>query len=141
MPRPNPYKTSPTGYEAINVLDSHANGVALEASLVELARLRASQLNGCAYCIGLHAKGAVEAGVPDEKVHLVAGWRLSDEFSERERAALAWAEAVTLVAEDKVPDAVYAEVSRHLSESEIVDLAYVLVAINAWNRLQVAFRQ
>lgn len=138
--RPNPYKTSAAGLQALNTLDAHANGVQLEASLVELARLRASQINGCVYCIGLHSGQALEAGVPLEKLQLLPAWRLAEAFSERERATLAWAEALTLVADQRVPDELYEEVSRHLSERELVDLAYVLVAINAWNRMQVAFR-
>lgn len=138
--RPNPYKTSPAGLEALNVLDAHASAVELEASLVELARLRASQINGCVYCIGLHSAGAQEAGVPLEKLQLLSAWRLADVYSDRERAALAWTEAVTLIADRRAPDEAYQEARLHLSERELVDLAYVLVAINAWNRMQVAFR-
>lgn len=138
--RPNPYKTSPAGLNAMNTLDDHAGSVSVEPSLVELARLRASQINGCVYCVGLHSKGAREAGVAAEAIEQVAVWRLSESFSDRERAALAWAEAITLVAQDKVPDALFSEVREHLTDEELVNLAYVVVTINAWNRLQVAFR-
>lgn len=138
--RPNPYKTSPAGVATLNALNAYVNGVALEKPLVEIARLRASQLNRCAYCIGLHTDGALKAGVAADKLILLPAWQLADAFTDREKAVLAWTEAVSLVADTQVSDELYASVSEHLSESELVDLSYALVEINAWNRLQVAFR-
>lgn len=112
----------------------------LEPELVELVKLRASQINGCAYCIDMHTKDARAAGTEEQRLYLLSAWREAPFYSERERAALAWAEAVTLVSESRVGDEVYAFAREHFSEKELVDLTIVLTAINGWNRLSISFR-
>jgi AhpD family alkylhydroperoxidase len=108
---------------------------------VELIEIRASQINGCAHCLDMHSRNAREAGESEERLYALAAWQESPLFSPRERAALAWTEAVTLVAETRVPDEVYATALQHFSEQELVDLTIAVVAINGWNRLAVAFRR
>lgn len=113
----------------------------LDPGLVELVKLRCSQLNGCAYCLDIHAQRARRFKVSEEQLDTIAGWPESTAFNEKEKAALAWSEALTLVERDRVPDAVWERVRRHFSEREIVELSLAIVEINAWNRLQVAFRR
>jgi AhpD family alkylhydroperoxidase len=112
----------------------------LEHSLLELVKMRSSQLNGCAYCLDMHSKDARAAGETEQRLFLLDAWRETSLYSERERAALAWTEAVTLVAEGHVPDDVYAEASSHFSEQELVALTLAITAVNSWNRLNIAFR-
>ncbi len=112
----------------------------LEPSLLELVNLRASQINGCAYCLDMHTKDARARGESEQRLYLLDAWRESPFYSERERAALAWTEAVTLVAESRVPDAVYEEVRRQFGDDELLALTMAVIAINAWNRLNVALR-
>lgn len=112
----------------------------LEDSLLELVRLRASQINGCAYCVDMHAKDARARGEEESRLALVAVWRDAECFSDRERAALAWCEAVTLVASSHVPDNVFEPMAHVFEPSEIAALTLALIAINGWNRLSVAFR-
>lgn len=120
-------------------LDGYLSESRIEAGLLELVRLRASQINGCAYCVGMHADAARELGESEERLQSVVVWRESSEFTARERAALAWTEAVTLVSQG-VPEAARREAEAHFSEGELVDLTFGVVAINAWNRLSVPFR-
>ena len=108
--------------------------------LFELVKIRASQLNGCAYCIDMHTKDARAAGETEQRIYALNAWRETPFFTDRERAALEWAEAVTLVAETHVPDDVYARVSAHFDEEQLVALTFAVVVINSWNRLAVAFR-
>ena len=112
----------------------------LEPSLLELVKLRASQINGCAYCLDMHTKDARARGESEQRIYLLDAWRESPFYSERERAALAWTEAVTLVAESRVPDAIYEEVRRQFSDDELLALTMSVITINAWNRLNVALR-
>ena len=112
----------------------------LEPSLLELVKIRASQINGCANCLDMHTKDARARGESEQRLYLLAAWRESPFYSERERAALAWTEAVTLVAESRVPDAVYEEVRRQFTDDELLALTMEVVTINAWNRLNVALR-
>ena len=112
----------------------------LERELVELVNLRASQINGCAFCLDMHAKALRKMGVDQMKLDLVVAWRESPIFSERERAALAWAEAVTLVANNGVPEDVYRSALSHFGEKGLVDLTYAVAVINTWNRLNVSFQ-
>ena len=112
----------------------------LDPRLLELVRVRASQINGCAYCLETHARAAQELGESERRLHLLAAWRDADDFSPRERAAFAWTEAVTLVAESRVSDAVFDEAKAHFGDEELAHLTYVIATINAWNRLNVAFR-
>jgi AhpD family alkylhydroperoxidase len=112
----------------------------LEASLLELVRMRASQINGCAYCLDMHSKDARAAGETEQRLYLLSAWREAPCYTARERAALAWTEALTLIAEDQVPDAVYDEARQYFSEQELVNLSVAVVAINGWNRLAISFR-
>ena len=112
----------------------------LEYSLVELVKLRASQINGCAYCLDMHSKDARAAGETEQRLHLLPAWREAPVYSARERAALAWTEALTLVHETHVPDEAYEVARSQFSEEELVALSMAIVAINGWNRLCVAFR-
>ena len=133
-------KISPAAYKAMAGLQAYVDQSGLERPLIELIKIRASQINGCAFCINMHTTEARRAGETDERMHLLNAWREAPVFSERERAALAWTEAVTLVAQGHVPDEVYEQVRRQFSEKEIVDITAAAVAINAWNRLSIAFR-
>ncbi len=112
----------------------------LERPLLELVKMRASQINGCAYCLDMHSKDARARGESEQRLYLLSAWRESPFYGERERAALAWTEAVTLVADGNVPDAVYDEVKPHFSDDELVSLTMAVAAINNWNRLNVALR-
>ena len=111
----------------------------LEKGLLELVKIRASQINGCAYCIDMHTKDARAEGETEQRIYALSAWRETPFFTDRERAALAWAEAVTRVGEG-VPDPIYAEASRHFTEKELVDLTWAVVAINGWNRIAISFR-
>ena len=117
-----------------------AEAAGLGTGLLELLNVRISQINGCAYCLVMHTNDARKQGETDDRMHLLNAWREAPVFSERERAALAWAEAITLVAEGHVPDDVYEAALRQFSEKELVDLTLATVAINGWNRLAIAFR-
>jgi AhpD family alkylhydroperoxidase len=112
----------------------------LEASLLELVKTRASQINGCAWCLDMHTKDARARGETEQRLYLLSAWRECTCYSDRERAALAWTEAVTQIAVAGVPDALYEEVRRHFDEKAIVDLTLAIIAINGWNRMNVAFR-
>ena len=112
----------------------------LEPSLMELIKIRASQINGCAFCLHMHALEARQQGETEERLYLLDAWRESPLYSERERAALAWTEALTLVADSHAPDEVYEQVRAHFTEEEQVQLTLLIVTINGWNRIQVAFR-
>lgn len=132
---------APEAYEALLGLEHYLHNCGLEQPLIELVKLRASQINGCAFCIDMHTKDARAAGETEQRLYLLDAWRETPFYSDRERAALSWTEAVTRVAETHVPDEVYDETKRHFSDKELVDLNWVVVAINAWNRLAIAFRQ
>jgi AhpD family alkylhydroperoxidase len=112
----------------------------LETNLLDLVRLRASQINGCAYCIDMHSKDLRAEGESEQRLYLLDAWREAPFDSDRERAALAWTEAVTLVADGHVPDEVYDEVRRHFTDDELARLTLAVVAINGWNRFAIAFR-
>ena len=112
----------------------------LEPELLELVKTRASQLNGCAYCIDMHTKDARALGESEQRLYALSAWRETPVFTDRERAALAWTEAVTLVAETHIPDEAFHLTRRYFTEKELVDLTLAIVAINGWNRLSIAFR-
>jgi AhpD family alkylhydroperoxidase len=133
-------KLTPEGYRAMSGLERYVRGSGLEPSLLELIKLRASQINGCAYCIDMHWKDARARGESEQRLYGLMAWRESPYYTERERAALAWTEAVTLIADNHVPDDLYEEVRQHFNESELVNLTLALVAINGWNRLAISFR-
>jgi AhpD family alkylhydroperoxidase len=121
-------------------IEGHLKKSTLEAELRELIKLRVSQMNRCAFCIVYHRKDALKLGVTERKIHLLNAWQEASEFSDRERAALAWAEAVTLISVHHLPDEVYADAARVFSEQELVDLNLAVMSINSWNRLSIAFR-
>lgn len=135
------YQTaSPKAFKALVHVEQQIRRSGLEESLLELVKLRASQINGCAWCLDMHSKDARAMGETDQRMDLLAAWHDAPCYTERERAALAWTEAVTLIAEDEVSDEVYEEVRRHFDEKSLVDLTVAIIAINGWNRLNVAFR-
>jgi AhpD family alkylhydroperoxidase len=133
-------KISPAAFKAVAGLQAYVDQSGLERSLIELVKIRASQINGCAYCLVMHTNDARKRGESDERMHLLNAWREAPVFTERERAALAWTEAITLVGDDHVPDEVYNATRRLFSEKEMVDLTAAAVTINVWNRLAIAFR-
>jgi AhpD family alkylhydroperoxidase len=112
----------------------------LERSLIELVKIRASQMNGCAYCIDMHTKDARAMAETEQRIYALNAWRETPFFNERERAALEWTESLTKVGETQVPDSVYELVRPHFTEAELVALTFAVIAINGWNRLAVAFR-
>jgi AhpD family alkylhydroperoxidase len=130
----------PGAVKAMLALQAHANQSGLEPALQELVKVRASQINGCAYCIDMHTKDARAHGETEQRLYALDAWAETPFFSERERAALAWTETLTLIADDRVPDAAFAAARRHFSEKELVELTFAIIAINGWNRLCVAFR-
>lgn len=121
-------------------LESYVKESGLEPSLIELVKIRASQINGCAYCLDMHTKDARAEGESEQRLYTLSAWRETPFFSDRERAALAWTEALTLLPETAAPDEVYELAREHFSEKELVDLTMAIVAINGWNRLTVGFR-
>ena len=137
-----PYeKVAPGVMQAMYGLDKYLRSCGLEPGLLELVKLRASQINGCAYCVDMHSKDLRAAGESEERIYALPVWRESPYFSERERAALAWAEAVTRVCEDHAPDDGYAWARGQFDEKELVDLTAAVVAINGWNRFAISFRK
>lgn len=136
----DPYRAAPEAMKPLIALDRSVKESALGLRLVELVYLRVSQMNGCGYCVRTHVHRARAAGETDERLHMVAVWRDCALFDARERAALAWAEALTRIAETHAPDDVYAEVRRHFSEPETVALTLAVGTINTWNRVSIGFR-
>jgi AhpD family alkylhydroperoxidase len=112
----------------------------LDPKLVHLLKMRASQINGCAYCLDMHSIDARAAGESEQRLYTLDAWRETPFFSDRERAALAWTESLTLIAQTHAPDDVYADLQKHFTEKEIVDLTFVVGAINLWNRLAISMR-
>ena len=134
-------RAAPGAYRAMLGLESYVDeSTGLGKSLLALVKLRASQINGCAYCIDMHSKNARTAGEGEQRLYGLMAWREMPFYDERERAALAWTEAVTLVADTHVPDEVYEQATRQFSEEELVNLTLAIVTINGWNRLCIAFR-
>jgi AhpD family alkylhydroperoxidase len=133
-------QAAPGGFAAMLGLEQYARGSGLEHALLELVKTRASQLNGCAFCLDMHTQDARAAGESEQRLYLLPAWREAHCYTPRERAALAWTEAVTLLKEQEVPDAVYAEARAQFDEKALVDLTLAIVAINGWNRLSIAFR-
>ena len=135
------YATSaPGAYQAMVGLEKYLHQCGLEESLIHLVKLRASQINGCAYCIDMHWKDLRAIGENEQRLYALDAWRECPYYTDRERAALAWTEAVTLVADGHVPDAVYREVEPHFTEKALSDLTLAIVTINAWNRLAISAR-
>lgn len=140
QPRIQYMKAAPGIYGAMKGLEDYLHGCGLEERLIHLVKLRASQINGCAYCLDMHSKDLRALGEDEQRLYLLDAWEESPFYSERERAALAWTEAVTLVTEGHVPDEVYERASRQFSEKELADLTFAVATINAWNRLSIAMR-
>lgn len=141
QPRLDAMKAAPGAYKAMSALEGYVRKSAkLEPALLELVRMRASQINGCAFCLDMHSKDARAEGETEQRLYLLNAWREAPFYSDRERAALAWTEAVTLVSKDNVPDEVYEEVRKRFSEEELVNLTLAIVTINGWNRLCISFR-
>lgn len=133
-------KAAPGIYEAMDALDRYLGSCGLDESLLHLVRLRASQLNGCAYCLDMHWKDLRALGEAEQRLYSLDAWRECPWYSDRERAALAWTEAITEIADSRAPDAVYEESRRVFSEKELSDLTVAVATINAWNRLSIAAR-
>jgi AhpD family alkylhydroperoxidase len=138
--RLNPFKAAPKAYEAMAALQAYVNACGLEGPLMELVKIRASQINGCAYCIDMHTKDARAAGESEQRLYMLDAWRESPFYSDRERAALEWTESLTKLVEGHVEDAVYKAVKPHFSDQELANLSLAVCSINSWNRLCVAFR-
>jgi AhpD family alkylhydroperoxidase len=134
-------KVAPAAYRAMSALEGYVRKSSrLEPALLELVRLRASQINNCAFCLDMHTKDARAAGETEQRLYCLSAWRESPFYTDRERAALAWTEAITLISEDQAPDEVYNEVIQRFSEEELVNLTVAIIAINGWNRLCIGFR-
>ena len=140
QPRLDVRKVSPDLFKAMASLQNYVDNSGLERKLLDLVKIRASQINGCAYCIVMHTNDARKHGESDEWMHLLNAWHEAPVFSARERAALGWTDAVTKIGDRHVPDEIYDEARRHFSEKELVDLTAAVIAINAWNRAAIAFR-
>jgi AhpD family alkylhydroperoxidase len=134
-------KVAPDAYRAMLALEEYTSSSGIEPALLELVRLRASYLNGCAFCVDMHTKDARAAGETEQRLYAVAVWRDTPFFTPRERGALAWTEAVTELGREGVPDDVYEAVRAQFDDAELVRLTMAIVAINGWNRLNVAFRR
>jgi AhpD family alkylhydroperoxidase len=139
-PRLSNLNVAPHGLAAMRNLQAYVDGCGLERKLLELVKTRASQINGCAYCLDMHTKDARAAGESEQRLYVLSAWREAPFYSERERAALAWTEAVTRISDGSIEDELYEEVRRHFREKELVDLTLAIVAINGWNRLAIPFR-
>jgi AhpD family alkylhydroperoxidase len=138
--RLNAFRTVPAGYQALRGVEDYLQQCELEKSLIELVKMRASQINGCTFCLDMHSKDARRGGETEQRLYLLNAWRESPLYSARERAALAWTEALTLVSETRAPDDVYEALKAQFTEEEQVNLTLLIVAINGWNRVQVGFR-
>jgi AhpD family alkylhydroperoxidase len=138
--RLNANEVAPEAMRAMGALEAYVKRCGLEPGLIELVKMRASQINGCAFCLDMHSRDARLHGETEQRLYLLNAWRESPLYTERERAALAWTEALTLIADTHAPDADYAAVLAQFSEAEIVKLSLLIATINAWNRLAIGFR-
>ena len=139
-PRMEYQKVAPGVSQAMSGLERTIHESGLEPSLLELVKTRASQINGCAFCLDMHTKDARARGETEQRLYALSAWRETPFYTDRERAALAWTEAVTLVSETHVPDEVYAQVREQFNEQELAYLTLAVIAINGWNRLAIGFR-
>jgi AhpD family alkylhydroperoxidase len=138
-PRANPFAAAPASMQAFMEFGNKILQTGLDQTLMELVEIRASQINGCAPCLRMHTASARQHGETEERIYLLNAWRESPLYNERERAALAWTEALTLVAESRAPDDVYDNLKAHFTDEEQANLTLLIVAINGWNRLNVGF--
>lgn len=134
------YKAAPGAIEAMRGLEKYVRSCGLEHSLLELVKMRASQLNGCAYCLDMHSKDALAQGESVQRLVVLDAWREAPFYTDRERAALAWTEAITNVQQGHVPEAVFQQARAQFTETELTNLTLAIVAINGWNRFSIAFR-
>ena len=135
------YKASPDALKAMIALETAVGKLGLEPSLLELVKMRVSQINGCAFCLDMHSADARKGGESERRLYTLPAWRETPFFSAREQAALAWAEALTLIAETNAPDDVYAQLSAQFNASEMANLTLAINAINSWNRFAIGFRK
>ena len=135
-----PSKVAPEGYSALRAVEAYIRNSGLPARLIDLVKMRASQINGCAYCLDMHSKDARKLGETEQRLYLLNGWHESPVYTPAERAALAWTDALTRVSETHAPDADYEGLRKHFSEKEIVDLTYLIGMINLWNRVAIGMR-
>jgi AhpD family alkylhydroperoxidase len=133
-------EVAPEVFRALSGLQAHVGKSGLDAKLIELIYLRVSQINGCAFCVHLHGKSLRAAGEPEKRLDTLVVWREAPFFTARERLALGWAESVTKLGADHIPDALYEEARREFGEKELVELTLAVATINAWNRMAIAFR-
>jgi len=140
QPRMDPYRQVPGMRPAMYGLERLVRESGLEASLLELVKMRASQINGCAFCLDMHSKDARAAGETEQRLYALNAWRETPFFTDRERAALEWTESVTEIAHTHAPDDLYERVRKHFTEPELVNLTMAVIAINGWNRIAIAFR-
>jgi AhpD family alkylhydroperoxidase len=138
--RLNPFQTAPDTIKALTALEAQVQASGLEQSLIELVKTRASQINGCAFCINMHTQDARKHGETEQRLYLLNAWRESPVYTDRERTTLAWTEAVTLISATHAPDDVYEEVRAQFSEAETVNLTMLIATINAWNQIAISFR-
>jgi AhpD family alkylhydroperoxidase len=134
------WKIAPGAFKSMSSLEAYLRESGIDHSLLHMVKLRASQVNGCAYCIDMHWKDARATGESEQRLYGLDAWRETDYYSDRERAALEWTEALTNIAEGHASDGVYDAVRGHFSDKELVDLTWAVAAINAWNRVAIAFR-
>jgi len=135
-----PAAVAPEAYQALAGVERYIRGCGLEHALVELVKLRASQINGCAFCLDMHTKDARQHGETEQRLYVLSGWRESRLYSPRERAALAWTESVTNIARSQAPDSDYQALRAHFTDKEIVDLTVLVGLINVWNRIAIGMR-
>jgi len=140
QPRIDYRRFAPEALKAMMGLESYLENSSLDHKLLHMLRLRASQVNGCAFCIDMHWKDARALGETEQRLYGLDAWRESPYYTDRERAALAWTEAVTHISASHAPDEAYDELQKHFSEAEIVDLVYLISTINAWNRIAISLR-
>ncbi len=134
------YKTLPEGYSAMLGLQKVVDESSIDHKLLELVKIRASQINGCAHCLDMHTKDAIAIGESEQRIHVLAAWREAPFYSPRDRAALEWCEVLTQISEKNAPDRIYSEIESLFSPRVIVELTLAIVTINGWNRLAVGFR-
>jgi AhpD family alkylhydroperoxidase len=139
-PRLDFFAAAPEAVQAMRGLEKYVRSCGIDATLLELIKIRASQVNGCAYCLDMHTKDARAAGESEQRIYTLNAWRETPFFTEKERAALAWTEAVTQVSVSHVPDEIYEEARKHFDEKLLVNLTTAIVAINGWNRFAISFR-
>jgi AhpD family alkylhydroperoxidase len=139
-PRIHYEKFAPEALRGMYTIERYLHACSLGDQLLELVKMRASQINGCAFCLDMHSKDARAGGETEQRLYALNAWRETPFYTSRERAALEWTEALTLVSETHVPDEVYAAVKKEFNDAELIDLTYAVMAINAWNRLAIATR-